>query len=485
MFLDEAGLAAKIQHPNVAQILDLGEENEILYIVMEWIDGEALSVVSSAAKKSAMPMPQSIILRILSQACAGLHAAHELKDENDRLVDLVHRDVSPQNILVTYDGIVKLVDFGVAKAVGRMSETHGGQLKGKVPYMSPEQARGGKVDRRTDIFALGIVLYKLTLGVHPFVGSDDLATMRNIVSRPLLPPRLKDPTFSAELEQVLLKCLDKDPERRYQTMLELDRAIERVLSSMGTSLVDDEVGSFVRALLGERGQKRRTAIRDAVKAADERAAGAIVHDQVSDVLMTNMTSGVRPGALTAPISIAGLPAPPTSAPGMVSTETGPSGAPTGQLLAPVELPTKRSRSGVFVAVGGLVAAAGIGAFLLHFSGGGEGAASPQAGAPAEATQAAIAQPTSAPSPAAPPTAAPTAAASTAAAAATGAGATPALNINDLPDDKPIASAGGVKKTGAAAKAPDEKEPTAPAPDAKATSKPASNRYVPKVTNPGF
>jgi len=130
MFLDEAGLAAKIQHPNVAQILDLGEENEILYIVMEWVDGEALSTVASAAKKSSTALPQTVMLRIISQACAGLHAAHELKDENDRLVDLVHRDVSPQNILVTYDGIVKLVDFGVV-----------GDLKKVLPAATAEIVR--------------------------------------------------------------------------------------------------------------------------------------------------------------------------------------------------------------------------------------------------------------------------------------------------------------------------------------------------------
>src|SRR5687767_12981590 len=119
MFLDEAALAARIHHPNVAEILDLGEQDEILYLVMEWVDGEALSVLHKGAKKNDTHMPQRIALRMIAQACAGLHAAHELKDENEQLLGLVHRDVSPQNILVTYDGIVKLVDFGVAKAIGR------------------------------------------------------------------------------------------------------------------------------------------------------------------------------------------------------------------------------------------------------------------------------------------------------------------------------------------------------------------------------
>jgi eukaryotic-like serine/threonine-protein kinase len=486
MFLDEAGLAAKIQHPNVTQILDLGEEMEILYIVMEWVDGEALSTIASAAKKGGKLLPQSVMLRIISQACAGLHAAHELKDENDRLVDLVHRDVSPQNILVTYDGIVKLVDFGVAKAIGRMSETQGGQLKGKVPYMSPEQARGTKCDRRTDIFALGIVLYKLTLGVHPFAGPDDLATLRNIVSRPALPPRAKDPTFSPELEQVILKCLDKDPDRRFQTMLELDRSIERVLASTGASLVDDEVGAFVRSLLGERGHKRRSAIRDAVKAADERAAGAVVHETVSEIVMTNMTPGMSSRGLATPPSSASsysgqIPPPPLSSQSSFPMpETMPSGPPTAQLLAPVELPMKRSRSGLFMAIGGALVVAGIVVFIVRFSAGPDDA---QSGATA-------AQPTSSPTP----TTVEAPAASTSAAA--GGASAPSLNVNDLPDEKPGTAAatapatvagGGYRKpppgsgsdTGGTAKNTPATTATA------ATTTKPSTKYVPKVTNPGF
>src|SRR5580693_8564080 len=142
MFLDEAALAARIHHPNVAEILDLGEQDDILYIVMEWVEGEALSVLQKMARNNGAQVPLGVIMRICLQACAALHAAHELRDENDRELQLVHRDVSPQNILCTYDGIVKLVDFGVAKAIGRAGgETVAGQLKGKVPFMSPEQAR--------------------------------------------------------------------------------------------------------------------------------------------------------------------------------------------------------------------------------------------------------------------------------------------------------------------------------------------------------
>ena len=311
MFLDEASLASRIHHPNVAEILDLGEQDEILYLVMEWVDGEALSVLSKTAKRNHAHLQQRIALRIVSMACSGLHAAHELKDEHDQHLELVHRDVSPQNILVTYDGIVKMVDFGVAKAIGRAGgETTAGQLKGKVPYMSPEQAKGGKVDRRTDIFAMGIVLYKLTTGLHPFLGDNDMLTMRNIITKGALPPRNLNPTFSPELEQVILKCLAKDPADRYPTMADLDRAIDRVLALSGASVVDDDVGTFVRTVMGDRGQKRRVALRDAVRQADERAAGIamlpgvpsapVIHEGLSELVLTKMGSGVSKGDILPP-----------------------------------------------------------------------------------------------------------------------------------------------------------------------------------------
>ena len=302
MFLDEAALAARIHHPNVAEILDLGEQDDILYIVMEWIEGEAVSVIHKAAKRNHATIPLRLALRVVRQAAAALHAAHELRDEGDQPLQLVHRDVSPQNILCTYDGIVKLVDFGVAKAVGRAGgETTAGQLKGKVPYMSPEQARGGVVDRRTDIFALGIVMYKLTTGLHPFLGDSDIVTMRNIISRPLIPPRLKNPAFPAEVEQILLRSLQKDPEKRYQTMAEVGTAIDRVLVGMGHG--DDDLGAFVRSTMADRGTKRRAAVRDAVRVADERYATGThaivqlpppptVHEGASDAALTRMTTEV-------------------------------------------------------------------------------------------------------------------------------------------------------------------------------------------------
>jgi serine/threonine-protein kinase len=462
MFLDEAALASRIHHPNVAEILDLGEQDEVLYLVMEWVDGEALSVVTKAARRDHTYLPQRIALRIVGQACAGLHAAHELKNDEDQSIGLVHRDVSPQNILVTYDGIVKLVDFGVAKATGRAGgETTAGQLKGKIPYMSPEQARGGQVDRRTDIFAMGIVLYRLTTGTHPFLGDNDLVTMRNIISRPAMSPRIKNPNFSPELEQLLMTCLEKDPAKRFQTMVDLDRAIDRVLASTGVYVVDDDVGAFVRGLLGDRGNKRRSALRDAIRAADERAAGinpaatpeplAVVHEGVTDLLITKMETGLADDL--PPSSLRNAPVEPRTSSQSLSAMAAEDDPPS-QL--------RPRRLGMLVSGGALVAAAlVVAAIAVRANRGPEPQASPAAVQPdPRLTQRSGGSPT------------PTA---TAAVVATETeSATPAVDVADLPvaGDKPA-----TKKVGA-----HEVPSATPSGDAPSNYPKA---WSPTVQNPGF
>ncbi|MEZ4301282.1 MAG: serine/threonine-protein kinase [Polyangiaceae bacterium] len=471
MFLDEASLAARIHHPNVAEILDLGEEEDILYIVMEWIDGEALSTITKQAKKLNVTIQHHIGLKAVSQACLGLHAAHELKDDEGESLQLVHRDVSPQNILVTYDGIVKLVDFGVAKAMGRAGgETTAGQLKGKVPYMSPEQARGGQIDRRTDIFAMGIVLYKLTTSSHPFLGENDLVTMKNIIGRPVPSPRIKNPQFPVELEQVILKCLQKEPEKRFQTMLELHQAIEKVQVSMGSAVVDDDVGSVVRSLLGDRGQKRRLALRDAVRSLDERTSqpGAdqslsVRHEGVSELIPTRMASAVRDDILrvTGQHSLSQIPpAPMSQSEGTLTTSV------TGR---------RSNRTGMVAAIGAtVIAVAAVVFFLARAKSNPD--TSPTAAGPGEAKSVEVPAPL--PSTTATADATTTAeitAAPSASAEDTGSTAT-AEATDDKPDEK--------KPTGT-------KKWTGPAGGTTATSAPGKvtpatgTQYVPKITNPGF
>jgi eukaryotic-like serine/threonine-protein kinase len=271
MFLDEAQIAAQIHHPNVVEIMDLGEEDDVLYIVMEYIDGESLATILRAVAKKHEQIPLPIAVQLMADAALGLHSAHELKNVDGKPVGLVHRDISPQNILTTFDGVVKLVDFGVAKAAGRTSsETTAGQIKGKAPYMSPEQAMGHRIDRRTDIFALGIVLYQVTTGKHPFRGESDVATLHNILHRTVPSPRFVDPKYPRPLEAVLQKALSRDPEKRYQTAQEMSDALGRVFPPTIRRATSSDVAKFLRGLLGEAGDKRREALRAAIRHADSR-----------------------------------------------------------------------------------------------------------------------------------------------------------------------------------------------------------------------
>ncbi|MGC4090065.1 MAG: serine/threonine-protein kinase [Polyangiaceae bacterium] len=233
------------------------------------------------AAKLAGGMPLPVAVRIVMQACAGLHAAHELRDANGDLVGLVHRDVSPQNLLVTYDGVTKVVDFGVAKATALGGgSTTAGQIKGKVGYMAPEQIeREEDMDRRADVFALGIVLYALTTGKHPFRRESDAATMYNICSpQPVLPPRKFLPHYPEALERVLLKALAKSPGDRYETANDMLRDLDQALPPGERLVTDDEVAVFVRKLLGDKLQERRATLSDALMRADRNNAASSLRD---------------------------------------------------------------------------------------------------------------------------------------------------------------------------------------------------------------
>jgi len=270
MFLDEASLASQIRHPNVVEISDLGEQDGVLYLAMEWIDGVPLNQVMKAAK-AAGGVPLPVAVRIVMNACAGLHAAHELRDAQGRLIGLVHRDVSPQNILVTYDGVSKVVDFGVAKATAMGGgKTVAGQLKGKVSYMAPEQVRGEPIDRRIDIFAMGIVLYVLTTGKHPFRRENEAATMYTIASdEPVVSPRKVRPDYPATLEAVLLKALAKDAGQRYATASEFLRALDQCFPVAERANTDEDIAQFMHKLFGNRREESRAALAEALALADQ------------------------------------------------------------------------------------------------------------------------------------------------------------------------------------------------------------------------
>src|SRR5262245_20577332 len=224
-FTDEALLATRLRHPNVVEVLDFGEQDGVLYIVMPWIDGEPVNaVIDVAARKGGIPIP--VAVNLVGQACRGLHAAHELTSEQGEPLGLVHRDVSPENILVTREGVAKIGDFGVATARGHhgliTGESDLGRARGKVWYMAPEELFGEPVDRRADLFALGVVFYRMTTARHPFGSEGDRKSVRRLLaSTEAVAPRSFLPSYPAGLEAILLRVLAEKPEARHATALEL------------------------------------------------------------------------------------------------------------------------------------------------------------------------------------------------------------------------------------------------------------------------
>jgi serine/threonine protein kinase len=233
MFIKEAKLASAIDHPNVVRLYDVGLSDDVPFFVMEWIDGFSLRNVAHTVADSGDRVPPGVALRIASDLCAGLHAAHELRGDDGEHLGLVHRDVSPHNVLITREGIAKLIDFGVAKArdlaTGSEPSVSGG-LKGKVRYMAPEQALEGKVDRRADLFAVGAVTYQLLTGRAPFEGPNELATINALLAtNPVfIPEELPEP-----VKWILRRALARKPENRFSDAQEMIGAIELALVDLG------------------------------------------------------------------------------------------------------------------------------------------------------------------------------------------------------------------------------------------------------------
>lgn len=267
VLLDEARIASQIQHPNVCAIHALDRERGVVYLVMDWSDGGSLREVLDATEENRIPA--TLAARLVAHVCAGLQAAHDLVGDDGVALGVVHRDVSPQNILLSSNGQVKLTDFGVAKARGQIhAATQTGEVKGKLSYMAPEQVTTRDVDRRADVFALGCVLYEATVGERPFHGEDALSTLYQLLERPVQAPSSKRADFPPGLERIVLKALERDPEARYQTAEEMGRALQMWLASERTMVTDTDMAELVRVTLGDRIAERAKAVEDALVAVD-------------------------------------------------------------------------------------------------------------------------------------------------------------------------------------------------------------------------
>ena len=255
MFIDEAKIAVQLSHATIAQIFDLGRVEDSHFIALEFVHGKDLRAIYDRCKQKLIDgsavMPIAMTCFVIMKACEGLDYAHNKRDQRGSELHLVHRDVSPQNILISYEGEVKLIDFGIAKAAGKASKTQQGILKGKFGYMSPEQVRGLPVDRRSDVFALGIILYELLTGERLFVGESDFATLEKVRNVEILPPSTYNRKVGDELERICMKALAKDVEDRYQNAIDLHDDLQAWMYSAGEFYARKDLASWMKRVFAK------------------------------------------------------------------------------------------------------------------------------------------------------------------------------------------------------------------------------------------
>jgi serine/threonine-protein kinase len=274
MFLDEARLAARVVHPNVVATLDVIASEDDLLLVMEYVRGASLSQLVRALRARGERMPPLIATGIVAGVLHGLHAAHEAKDERGERLDIVHRDVSPQNILVGTDGSARVLDFGIAKAAGRLQVTREGQLKGKLGYMAPEQIREAPVTRRTDVYAATVVLWEILTGARLFHGDNDGTVLARVLEGDPPPPSTMAPHVPGALDRVVLRGLRRDPSERYATAREMAQALYASVGVASAAEIGDWVERVAAQLLEERAKRiaeiERDSARDAVTPSREK-----------------------------------------------------------------------------------------------------------------------------------------------------------------------------------------------------------------------
>lgn len=292
MFLDEARIAASIRHHNVVHVQELVHEGDELFLVMEYLEGESVAGLARRLVNRAEPLPMALGGYIVAEACAGLHASHELLAPGGAKQNLVHRDVTPQNVFVTYDGQVKILDYGIAKAADGSSRTEAGQVKGKFEYMSPEQCKGEPLDRRSDIFALGILLYELTTGRRLFKSATPLEAVKAICRDSIVPPSRLVDDYPRALEQVCLRALSASREDRYPTSAEMRRAILACMrATQPVEEPGEQLATLMRSLFVDRLEEKAQMLRQLSVGSD-----------VSHIPAGEVDQGVEPPGIPAKVT---------------------------------------------------------------------------------------------------------------------------------------------------------------------------------------
>lgn len=303
MFLDEGKIAAKLNHSNIVNIFDLGQEGEYFYLAMEYLHGEDIRRIWKQAARAGTALPPALACRIIADACAGLDFAHKRTDERGEPLNIVHRDISPHNIIVTFDGAVKVIDFGIARARGRMAHTATGALKGRFEYMSPEHASGLEVDHRSDIFALGVVLWESLSGRRLFKRDSETATLLAVAQCQVPPPSELNADIPAELDAVLLKALAPRREDRFEDAAALRLALEDWLVQARQPASNAHLGAFMRSLYAERLSKEASLGHPVI---EEITHSSTAHQPVTAVAPPTPTAVEPPPRSRAPMIVAGV-----------------------------------------------------------------------------------------------------------------------------------------------------------------------------------
>nr|WP_255663032.1 serine/threonine-protein kinase [Myxococcus sp. RHSTA-1-4] len=304
MFLDEGRIAAHLNHPNIAQIYDLGDVDGQYYIAMEYVHGEAVGPLGVRAQQRKVSIPLGLKCRIIADAAAGLDAAHNARSPSGRKLALIHRDVSPQNVLVGFNGGVKLIDFGVAKASGKLSQTMVGTIKGKHAYMSPEQARGEPLDCRSDVFGLGTVFYELLTLTRLFKRDTEFATLKAVVGAKIPPPSEVVPDIPKALDAIVFKALARKREERFSTAGEFQLALEEFLMQHKLHSTTAHLAAFMREMYAEELEEERFAAEPTVIHYDPKLAARLAASapasEAKPARQGGASGGSSPGASPVP-----------------------------------------------------------------------------------------------------------------------------------------------------------------------------------------